>query len=140
MAMINVKAAVSQASMELGIAQRPATTAVGSIDQDIVQMTALLNAVAEEVLQEEPYRTTLGDQFWLLDPTTGERLMTPNADDNIILFDGRLAIDGLKFRFMQAKGLEFGEAMRDFATRLNKLSNRINGRVIDLYVDEGRWV
>jgi len=28
--------------------------------------------------------------------------------------------------------------MRDFGTRLNKLANRANGVVLDLYVDEGR--
>ena len=47
---------VSQASMEIGIAQRPVSQVVGSPDQDIVQMAALLHAVADEVLLEEPYR------------------------------------------------------------------------------------
>ena len=37
-----VKDAVSQASMEIGITQFPVTQAVGSSDQDISQMTALL--------------------------------------------------------------------------------------------------
>ena len=38
----------------------------------------------------------------------------PTADDDIVLFDARLAIDGLKYRFLKAKGLEYGEEQRDF--------------------------
>ena len=39
---------------------------------------------------------------------------------------------------LQAKGLEFGEQMRDFTTRMNKLAVRANNRVLDLDCDEGR--
>jgi hypothetical protein len=56
----------------------------------------------------------------------------------LILFDSRLAIDGLKFRFLKAKGLEFGEELRDFSNRLNRLAARTNAAVIDLYLDQGR--
>jgi hypothetical protein len=51
-----------------------------------------------------------------------------------------VAVTGLKFKFLQAKGLEFGEQMRDFTTRLNKIAVRSNNRVLDLDVDEGRIV
>jgi hypothetical protein len=44
----------------------------------------------------------------------------------------------LKYRFLKAKGLEFGEEMRDFLTRLNKLGARANARVLDLDNDMGR--
>lgn len=136
---ITVKKCVSQAQLELGIAERPLTTAVGSADQDVVQMVSLLSAVADEVLLDEPYKTTLGDGFWLVD-TSGRPVLEPSADSDIILFDGRLAIDGLKMRFLKAKGLEFGEELRDFTTRINKLAGRANARVIDLYSDEGRQI
>jgi hypothetical protein len=59
--------------------------------------------------------------------------MVPSADTDQILFDGRLAVAGLKFRFLAAKGLEFGEPLRDFSTRLNKLAGRANKRLLDLY-------
>ncbi len=132
-----VKDCVSQASMEMGIATKPVSSAVGSNDQDIAQMVALLSAVADEVLFEQPYRDTLGDGYWLA-TQTGQPVAQPMADDNVILFDGRLAIDGLKWRFLKAKGLEFGEELKDFTVRLNKLASRVNGRVIDLNNDVSR--
>lgn len=135
-----VKDIVSQVSMELGIAQRPVSTATASSDQDIVQMVALMSAVADEVLFEEPYRTILGDGIWV-QSSAGAPLPYPQHDDDVVLFDARLAVNGLKFRFLKAKGLEFGEEMRDFTSRLNKIASAANGhRVIDLYEDEGRVV
>lgn len=135
--LITVKDCISQASMEIGISQRPVTTAVGSLDQDISQMLALLSVVADEVLLEQPYCDTLGDGLWVVasDETWKSQ---PTADDDLIAFDGRLAINGLKYRFLKAKGLEFGEEMRDFLTRLNKLGARANARVLDLNHDWGR--
>jgi hypothetical protein len=134
---ITVKDCVSQASMELGIAQKPISAAIGSPDQDIAQMVALLSSVADEVLFEEPYRVTLGDGMWLQD-SAGNPKSSPTADSDVILFERRLAIAGLKWRFLKAKGLEFGEEMRDFTTRLNKLAARANARVLDLDAEEGR--
>jgi len=134
---ITVKDCVSQASMEIGITQREIGSAVGSLDQDIAQMVALLSAVADEVLLDEPYKETLGDEVWIYDED-GNPKQAISADSDLIGFDARLAIDGLKYRFLKAKGLEFGEEMRDFGTRLNKLANRANGVVLDLYADEGR--
>lgn len=130
-ALISVKDCISQASMEIGIAQRPIASAVGSGDQDVAQMLALLDLVADEVLNEEPYRQSLGDGVWVFS-ATGEPKDKITADDDLIGFERRLAIDGLKYRFLKAKGLEFGEEMRDFITRLNKAGARANGRVLDL--------
>ena len=134
-----LKEIVSQVAMEVGIAQTDVTLVIASTDQDIRQMHALLSAVAAEVLTEEPYQTTLGDGIWIADrdgvPQTGW-----TADDNVVLFERRLAVNGLKWRFLQAKGLEFGEAMRDFTTRLNKLAAQANARVLDLDLDGGRWL
>ena len=135
-ALINVKDAISQASMEIGITQRPIQTAVGTLDQDIAQMLALLELVADEVLLEEPYQATLGDGVWVFSET-GEPKQAITADSDLIGFDRRLCIDGLKYRFLKAKGLEFGEEMRDFLTRLNKLGSRANARVLDLDVSAG---
>lgn len=134
---ITVKDCISQASMEIGITQREIASAVGSLDQDIAQMVALLSAVADEVLLDEPYKTTLGDEVWIYDEN-GNGKEKISADSDVIAFDARLAVDGVKYRFLKAKGLEFGEEMRDFTSRLNKLGNRANGVVIDLYLDEGR--
>lgn len=136
-ALKSVKEVISQASLEIGITQRPISTAINSSDQDIVQMLALLAAVADEVLLEQPYRDTLGDGIWVFDPD-GDPKEEITADDDVIGFDGRLAITGVKYRFLKAKGLEFGEEMRDFLARMNKLAGRANGRVLDLDVDEGR--
>jgi hypothetical protein len=135
-ALINVKDAISQASLEIGITQRPINTAVGSLDQDIIQMLALLYVVADEVLLEQPYRDTLGDEIWVYSDT-GAPKQYITADSDLIAFDRRLAIDGLKYRFLKAKGLEFGEEMRDFLNRMNKLGGRANGRVLDLDVAAG---
>lgn len=129
--LISVKDAISQASLEIGITQRDIATAVASNDQDVIQMFALLSLVASEVMLEEPYRATLGDGVWCFS-ATGDPKVRPTADDDVIGFDSRLAIDGLKYRFLKAKGLEFGEEMRDFLTRLNKLGARANARVLDL--------
>jgi hypothetical protein len=131
--------AVSQASMEIGITQKPVSSAINSLDEGIAQMLALLNAVADEILLDEPYRRTLGDDIWLTDQN-GNPKPLPTANDDIILFDARLAIDGLKYRFLKAKGLEFGEEMRDFLNRLNKLAARANGRVLDLETETGRVI
>lgn len=129
--------AVNQASKELGITQFELSQAIGSADQDTSQMVALLSAVADEVLQEQPYEDTIGDGYWLLaaDGTTFRNV--PTADTDKILFDGRLCVNGLKFRFLKAKGLEFGEELRDFSARLNKLAARANARVLDLDADWG---
>ena len=137
--LLNVKECVGLATVELGIALRAPSTVVTSMDQDVVQMGALLYAVADEVLLDEPYKTILGDGLWLRD-VNGEQKPSITADSDIIAFDGRLAVDGLKFRFLKAKGLEFGEEMRDFSTRLNRLAGRINGRVLDLDSDEDRTI
>jgi len=137
--LLNVKECVGLATVELGIALRAPSTVVTSMDQDVVQMGALLYAVADEVLLDEPYKTILGDGLWLRD-VNGEQKPLITADSDIIAFDGRLAVDGLKFRFLKAKGLEFGEEMRDFSTRLNRLAGRINGRVLDLDSDEDRTI
>jgi hypothetical protein len=137
--LVTVKDCVSQASLELGISQAPVSSAMQTNDQDIIQMVALLSAVADEVLLEEPYKVTLGDGIWLMG-ADGKPKPAPDKDEDLILFNGRLAIAGLKFRFLQAKGLEFGEPMRDFTSRLNKLASRVNARVIDLDLDEGRVI
>lgn len=140
--LVSVIDAVSAASQEIGIAQRAVSTVVGSSDQDIAQMLALLDVVADECLLEEPYKTTLGDGFYVINPTTGDFKPAITADSDLLAFDRRLTIDGLKYRFLKAKGLEFGEEMRDFLTRLNKLGARANGRVLDLDAAAGcgdRW-
>jgi hypothetical protein len=137
--LVTIKEAVTQASMEIGITQIAVTSVFGSKDQDIVQMGALMNAVADEVLLEEPYRVTLGDDVWVTDADLQPKLFA-TEDTDIILFDARLAIDGLKYHFLQAKGLEFGEQFRSFSTRLNKLAGRANAHVLDLDADESRNV
>lgn len=137
--LISVRDCISQAAIEIGIAQRPASTVINSLDADIAQMLALLNAVADEVLLDEPYRMTLGDEVWLYDSAMVPK-QEVTADTDLIGFDARLAVDGLKYRFLKAKGLEFGEEMRDFLNRLNKLASRINGTVIDMYLDEDRII
>lgn len=138
MALASVKDIISQASLEIGITQRPITSAVGSLDQDIAQMLALIEAVADEVLLEEPYKVTLGDGNWVYEPDGLTPKAAVTADTDLVAFDRRLAIDGLKYRFLKAKGLEFGEEMRDFLSRLNKLASRVNGHVIDLDTCESR--
>ncbi len=130
---------VSDAQQELGLAQRPVSSVVTSLDQDIAQMVALMSAVADDVLLEEPYKITLGDGYWVSD-LNGVPKARPTTDTDLILFDGRLAIDGLKYRFLKAKGLEFGEELRDYTARMNKLAGRVNARVIDLDADEGRVI
>jgi len=139
-ALLTVLQAVNDASMEIGIAQRPANQALGSSDEDITQMAALLTAVADELLLEEPYQDLLGDGNWLISDDSLTYKSRPGADTDRILFDGRLAIAGLKYRFLQAKGLEYGEQMRDFLTRMNKVAVRANQRVLDLDLDEGRAI
>ena len=128
---------VSQASKEIGIAQQDVSTVVGSLDQDVAQMLALLEAVADEVVLEEPYKEYVGDGLWVLS-SDGVPKSQITADDDRIAFDRRLTIAGIKYRFLKAKGLEFGEEMRDFLSRLNKLGARANARVLDLDIDEGR--
>jgi hypothetical protein len=137
---LSVKEIVYRASLEIGITQQKAAPAVfGSDDQDIVQMGALLNAVADEVLLEDPYRVDLGDGVWVSDDQGNPKLFA-TTDTDLVLFDSRLAINGLKYRFLQAKGWEFGEQLKDYTIRLNKLAGRINGKVIDLDADEGRVI
>ena len=137
--LISVVQAVSDASMEIGIRQTPLAQALGSADEDVVQMTALLSAVADDVLMDEHYQDLLGDGHWLVNKD-GKFLTRPSSDDDRLLFDARVAVNGLKYRFLQAKGLEFGEAMRDFVVRLNKLAVRANNRALDLNLDDGRFV
>jgi len=128
---------VSSAALEIGITQQRVTTVLNSQDQDIAQMQALLHSVADEVLSEEPYQYTLGDQVWITN-SAGEPQSVFSSDSDLVLFDGRLAINGVKWRFLAAKSLEFGEAMRDFTTRMAKLAARANARVLDLDAEDGR--
>src|SRR6187402_605007 len=128
---------VSSAALEIGISQQRVTTVVNSQDQDIAQMQALLHSVADEVLSEEPYMLTLGDQVWITN-AAGEPQSGFSSDSDLVLFDGRLAINGVKWRFLAGKSLEFGEAMRDFTTRMAKLAARANARVLDLDAEDGR--
>jgi hypothetical protein len=137
MMLYTVNQVVSDAQLELGIAQKPIASVVTSLDEDVAQMLALCSTVAAEVLLEEPYRISLGDGVWVSDKD-GTPKAKPTTDTDLILFDGRLAVEGLKYRFLKAKGLEFGEEMRDFTVRLNKLAGRANARVLDLDVDQGR--
>jgi hypothetical protein len=130
---------VSDCSMELGMAQQPVSTVTGTLDQDISQMMALLSAVADEVMLEEPYRSWLGDEIWVND-VDGNPKPRPDTDTDVILFDRRLAIDGLKYVFLQAKGLEFGEQLRSFINRMNRLATRAAITVVDLDCDEGREI
>ena len=129
--------AVSDASMEIGLTQIPVTNVVGTSDQDVAQLAALLQNVADELLIDPPYRDQLGDGNWLVDAGLQVKKSRPTADSDIILFDARLAVDGLKYRFLKAKGLEYGEEQRDFIARLNKIAGR-NAPVIDLNIDPGR--
>lgn len=129
---------VSDVSLELGTSQIPVLLAVGSADQDVAQMTALMQNVADELLLDPPYRDALGDGNWLYDPGNLVRKSRPTQDTDIVLFDPRLAVDGLKYRFLKAKGLEYGEEQRDFIVRLNKLASR-NAPVLDLNADTGRY-
>jgi len=136
---ITVKDLVTQASQEIGITQGAISKAFGSKDQDIVQLTALISSVADEILLEEPYRITIGDDAWAADASGNPKLFA-SSDSDTILFDARLAINGLKYQFLQAKGLEFGEQLRAFTTRMNKLAGRVNARVLDLNEDESRVI
>jgi hypothetical protein len=129
---------VSDVSLELGTSQIPVLHAVDSTDQDVVQMTALMQNVADELLLDPPYREALGDGNWLYDPGNLIRKARPTQDTDIVLFDPRLAVNGLKYRFLKAKGLEYGEEQRDFIVRLNKIAAR-NAPVIDLNEDLGRY-
>ena len=131
--MINatVKYIVSQAALEMGTSQTPASQVFGSADQDIVQLAALLNTVADEIMLEDPYRVTLGDHVWVSD-LNGDPKLYPTVDTDRVLFDSRLAINGLKYRFLQAKGYEFAEQLKDFVVRMNKLGRMTNGKVLDL--------
>jgi hypothetical protein len=135
-----VKEIVSQASIEIGITQQPVAQAVNSLDQDIAQMVALLAAVARELLLDEPYESMLGDGCWLEDRDGNAIIGPPSQDDDAVRFDAGLAVLGLKWRFRHAKGLEFGEDLRDFSSRLNKLAARQNGVVIDLDFAEDREI
>jgi hypothetical protein len=135
--LLTIVDAVSDASLEIGITQRPVTNVVGTADQDIAQMTALLQNVADELLIDPPYRDQLGDGNWLIDSGGVVRKARPTQDTDVILFDPRLVVDGLKYRFLKAKGLEYGEEQRDFIARLNKIAGR-NAPVIDLNNDPGR--
>lgn len=129
--LMSIAQIVSQASLEIGISQGPVTKVFGSKDQDIIQMGSLINAVADEVLLEDAYRFTLSEDTWVADAAGNPKLF-PTQDTDLILFDARLAINGLKYRFLQAKGLEFAEQMREFVIRMNKLAARTNAHVIDL--------
>ena len=135
--LLSIVDAISDASLEIGIVQRPVTNVVGTADQDIAQMAALLQNVADELLVDPPYRDQLGDGNWLIDAGGVVRKSRPTADDDLILFDGRLTVNGLKYRFLKAKGLEYGEEQRDFIVRLNKIAGR-NAPVLDLNSDFGR--
>jgi hypothetical protein len=135
--LLTIVDAVSDASLEIGIVQAPVTNVVGTADQDIAQMAALLQNVADELLIDPPYRDQLGDGNWLIDSGLVVRKSRPTSDTDIILFDPRLTVNGLKYRFLKAKGLEYGEEQRDFISRLNKIAGR-NAPVIDLNVDPGR--
>lgn len=128
---------VSKASQELGMTQAPVATVTGTLDQDVSQMLALLGVVADEVMLEAPYRSMLGDGIWVIDKD-GNPKEEPTTDTDVILFDRRLAIDGLKYAFLQAKGLEYGEQMRSYINRLNRLAVRHMSKMIDLDSDEGR--
>ena len=101
------------------------------------QMMALLSAVADEILQEDPYEQRLSDGNWLIDANSGVLKARPEYDTDLILFDARLAVSGLKWRFLAAKGLEFGEIMRDFSNRLNRIAADSNAVIIDLNADPG---
>jgi len=138
--LISVLKAVSDASREIGIAQRSLSQALGSSDEDVLQMTALLAAIADELLLEEPYQDLLGDGHWLVSADGLTFKSEPTADTDLILFDSRLAITGLKYRFLAAKGLEFAEHMRDFTTRMAKVATRANNRVLDLDEEWSRVV
>src|SRR4029077_10419141 len=128
---------VYDVSLELGTSQIPVLQAVGSQDQDVAQMTALMQNVADELLLDPPYRDALGDGNWLYDPGNLVMKARPTQDTDIVLFDPRLAVNGLKYRFLKAKGLEYGEEQRDFVARLNKIAGS-NPPVLDLNNDPGR--
>jgi hypothetical protein len=93
--------------------------------------------VADELLLDPPYRDALGDGDWIYDPGLLVRKARPTQDTDIVLFDPRLSVSGLKYRFLKAKGLEYGEEQRDFIARLNKIAGR-NAPVLDLNFDPGR--
>jgi hypothetical protein len=135
--LLTVAQAVSDASMEIGITQVPVTIVIGSGDQDVAQMGALLSTVAGELLLDPPYRDELGDGNWLCSNDGSIFKDRPSSDDDLILFDPRLVVDGLKYRFLKAKSLEYGEEQRDFITRQNKLAARL-APIIDLNSDVGR--
>lgn len=137
--LFTLKEVVGQAQIEVGIAQVLPDTVVGSRDQDIAQMYSLLSAVADEVLLEDPYKVTLGDGVWCQSATGTPRPLGPTADSDVILFDGRLAVTGLKYRFRSAKGLEFAEDLRDFNTRMSKLAVP-TARILDLDADAERML
>jgi len=136
---LSVYDVVNSAERELGITQSDLQSVIGAPDHDVAQMVSLLSAVADEVLINEPYKESLGDGFWLRG-VDGATKPSPTADSDVVLFDGRTAIEGLKFRFLKAKGLEYGEEMRSFADRMNRVAASTNARILDLDIDTGRVV
>ena len=94
---------VSDASLEVGITQIPLTIVVGSSDNDVAQLVALTQNVADELLIDPPYREQLADGNWLIDAGMVVRKARPTSDNDVVLFDARLMVNGLKYRFLKAK-------------------------------------
>ena len=135
----SVLSCINQASKEIGIS-RGLQSAVQSLDQNIIQMVALMNVVAGECLKSEPYRTTIGDGVWIIDAVAHTPKYAATQDSDLIVIDDRIMIDGLKYRFLKAKGFEYGEELRDFLEGLNKAAAAANAELVDLDIDGGDTV
>ena len=94
---------VSDVSLELGTTQLPVTQAVGSSDQDVAQMVALMANVADELLLDPPYRDALGDGNWIYDTGNLVRKSRLTQDTDVVLFDQRLAVDGYRRTFCPSR-------------------------------------
>src|SRR6478752_5828114 len=94
---------VSDASLEIGIIQKALVNVIGTADQDIAQMLALMQNVADELMLDPPYRDEFGDGNWVCDAAGLVFKARPTLDDDLVMFDARLAINGLKYRFLKAK-------------------------------------
>lgn len=105
---------------ELGIAVK-ALDVLGSTDQDTKQIALLIVETCDDMLCRFPWRRTIGTNPWVAysDGSFGYKL---TADDNVILIDSRVLKLGAKWRYLNTKGLKYGEVFQSCQIRIQAFS------------------
>lgn len=121
---------VEDTGLEVGLVLKT-TNVIASTDRDTKQFSRLAIETCKDLLARFPWRISIGDDPWVK-KDDGTFVYELSDDTDTPMFDSRIIKDGVKWRYLSAKGLTYAEPFRFYEKRINDFGYFYNGyKVVD---------